>query len=55
VANTAGAGDAHLAGLVVATARGILLATANRYAALVCGLKVTSRHTINPDLTADSV
>jgi sugar/nucleoside kinase (ribokinase family) len=55
VANTAGAGDAHLAGLVVATACGIPLATANRYAALVSGLKVTSRHTINPDLTADSV
>lgn len=55
VANTAGAGDAHLAGLVVATARGVPLATANRYAAVVSGLKVTSRHTINPDVTAERV
>ncbi|MGC1211888.1 MAG: PfkB family carbohydrate kinase [Micromonospora sp.] len=55
VASTAGAGDAHLAGLVVATARGLPLADANRYAALVSGLKVTSRHTINPDVTAERV
>jgi sugar/nucleoside kinase (ribokinase family) len=54
-ANTAGAGDAHLAGLVVATTRGLSLATANRYAGLVSGLAVTSRHTIDPDLTADRV
>lgn len=51
VVNTAGAGDAHLAGLVVATARGFDLATANRFAALVSGLAVTSRHTIEPGLT----
>lgn len=52
VASTAGAGDAHLAALVVATALGQPLAEANRYAALVSGLKVTSPHTINPDITA---
>ncbi|PWU44878.1 hypothetical protein DLJ46_23710 [Micromonospora globispora] len=55
VASTAGAGDAHLAGLVVAIARGLPLATANRYAALLSGLKVTSRHTINPDVTPERV
>lgn len=55
VAGTAGAGDAHLAGLVVAIARGLPLAAANRYAALVSGLKVMSRHTINPDVTAERV
>jgi ribokinase len=55
VASTAGAGDAHLAGLVVATARGLPLSTANRYAAVVSGLKVTSRHTINPEITAHRV
>jgi sugar/nucleoside kinase (ribokinase family) len=49
--NTAGAGDAHLAGLLVATARGFDLATANRFASLVSGLNVTSRHTIEPDVT----
>jgi ribokinase len=54
-ANTAGAGDAHLAGLVVATTCGLSLATANRYAGLVSGLAVTSRHTIDPDLTGDRV
>ena len=55
VASTAGAGDAHLAGLVAATARGFPLADANRYAALVSGLSVTSPHTIHPDLTAQQV
>jgi ribokinase len=49
--NTAGAGDAHLAGLLVATARGFDLATANRFASLVSGLNVTSRHTIEPGVT----
>jgi ribokinase len=55
VVNTAGAGDAHLAALVVATALGQPLATANRYAALISGLTVTSRHTIHPDLAPDMV
>jgi sugar/nucleoside kinase (ribokinase family) len=53
--NTAGAGDAHLAGLVVATARGLPLAAANRYAALVSGRSVTSPHTIDTALTADLI
>ncbi|GIH16164.1 PfkB family carbohydrate kinase [Rugosimonospora africana] len=55
VAGTAGAGDAHLAGLVVATAHGVPLAAANRYATVVSGVSVTSRHTIDPDLTAARV
>jgi ribokinase len=55
VASTAGAGDAHLAGLVAATVRGLPLVEANRYAAVVSGLSVTSPHTIDPDLTADRV
>jgi ribokinase len=55
VASTAGAGDAHLAGLVVAIACGLPLAAANRYAALVSGLKVMSRHSINPEVTAERV
>ena len=55
VASTAGAGDAHLAGLVAATARGLPLVAANRYAAVVSSLSVTSPHTIDPDLTAERV
>jgi sugar/nucleoside kinase (ribokinase family) len=55
VASTAGAGDAHLAGLVAATARGLPLVEANRYAAVVSGLSVASPHTIDPDLTAERV
>lgn len=53
--SSAGAGDAHLAGLVVATVRGLDLASANLFAGLVSGLKVTSRHTINHDIDPASV
>jgi ribokinase len=55
VVNTAGAGDAHLAAVVVGLVRGLGLAAANAYAAVVSGLAVTSRHTINPDIDASSV
>ncbi len=55
VVNTAGAGDAHLAAVVVGLVRGLDLATANSYAAVVSGLAVTSRHTINPGIDAASV
>jgi ribokinase len=55
VVSTAGAGDAHLSGLVVATIGGLDLAAANAFAALVSGLTVTSPHTISPDVDAESV
>ncbi|MDX6366871.1 MAG: hypothetical protein QOK30_1947 [Nocardioidaceae bacterium] len=55
VVNTAGAGDAHLAAVVVGLVRGLDLATANSYAAVVSGLAVTSPHTINPEIDAASV
>jgi sugar/nucleoside kinase (ribokinase family) len=55
VVNTAGAGDAHLAAVVVGLVRGLDLATANSYAAVVSGLAVTSRHTINPEIDPASV
>jgi ribokinase len=55
VVNTAGAGDAHLAAVVVGLVRGLDLAAANAYAAVVSGLAVTSRHTINPEIDAASV
>jgi ribokinase len=55
VVNTAGAGDAHLAAVVAGLVRGLDLAAANSYAAVVSGLAVTSRHTINPEIDAASV
>jgi ribokinase len=55
VVNTAGAGDAHLAAVVVGLVRGLDLAAANSYAAVVSALAVTSRHTINPEIDAASV
>lgn len=53
--NTAGAGDAHLAGLIVGGMRGLPLAAANRYAALVSGRSVTSPHTIDPTLSVSGL
>ena len=53
--STAGAGDAHLAALVVATVAGLDLAEANAFAGLVSSMKVASPHTINPDIDAASV
>jgi ribokinase len=55
VVSTAGAGDAHLAGIVVGLMAGLDLAAANGFAALVSALKVTSPHTINPDIDPRSV
>jgi ribokinase len=55
VSSTAGAGDAHLSALVVGLVCGLGLAPANSFAALVSGLKVRSRHTIDPDLDAPAV
>ncbi len=55
VVSTAGAGDAHLAGIVVGLIAGLDLASANGFAALVSALKVTSPHTINPSIDAHSV
>jgi ribokinase len=53
--SSAGAGDAHLAGLVVGLVAGLDLAAANEFATIVSGLKVGSRHTINPELDVASV
>lgn len=50
VVSTAGAGDAHLAAIVVGLVVGLDLAEANGFAALVSALKVRSPHTINPDI-----
>ena len=53
--STAGAGDAHLAGLLVALTAGVDLHEANRFATVVSALKVRSPHTINDEITAAAV
>jgi sugar/nucleoside kinase (ribokinase family) len=50
VRSTAGAGDAHLAGVITGLVAGWSLQSANEFAALVSGVKVGSVHTIHPDL-----
>jgi len=50
VRSTAGAGDAHLAGVITGLVAGADLHAANAFAALVSSLKVASAHTIHPDL-----
>lgn len=47
---TAGAGDAHLGGLLTGLIAGLGLAEAHQLAALVGAVKVTSPHTIHPGL-----
>ena len=55
VVSTAGAGDAHLSGVVVGLVAGLELAPANAFASIVSGLKVRSPHTINPDIDPRAV
>jgi sugar/nucleoside kinase (ribokinase family) len=55
VANTAGAGDAHLAGILVGLAAGLSLAEAQELGTLVAALSVTSADTINFDVERRSL
>ncbi|TFD90301.1 carbohydrate kinase family protein [Cryobacterium psychrotolerans] len=55
VLSTAGAGDAHLAGVVAALAHGVGLHDANRFASIISAMKVGSVHTINQEITAATV
>jgi sugar/nucleoside kinase (ribokinase family) len=55
VASTAGAGDAHLAGMIAGLAAGLTLAQAQQLGALTAAVSVTSPHTIHPDLNADAL
>jgi ribokinase len=55
VRSTAGAGDAHLAGILTGLSRGLDLPEANRFGAVVSSLKVSSQHTINPDIDWETV
>ncbi|HOS43833.1 MAG TPA: PfkB family carbohydrate kinase [Armatimonadota bacterium] len=49
--STAGAGDAHLSGVLVGLVHGLPLVDAMRLGALTGALAVTSPHTIHPDIT----
>lgn len=53
--STAGAGDAHLAGVLVGLAEGMGLTEAHKLGAVVAGLSVTSPHTINKNVTREKV
>lgn len=50
VATTAGAGDAHLAGILAGLAAGLPLAGAQELGTLLAGASVTSPHTIHPGI-----
>ena len=50
IEGTAGAGDAHLAGLLAGLAAGLTLAEAGQLAGIVAAASVTSPHAIHPDL-----
>jgi ribokinase len=51
--NTAGAGDAHLGGLILGSAAGLDLVTANEVATALSALSVTSADTINTEIDHD--
>lgn len=53
--NAAGAGDAHLGGVIAGLAAGIGLAEANSFATIVSALKVRSPDTISADLDVAAV
>jgi len=52
---TAGAGDAHLAGMIAGLSAGLDLAQAQELASLAAAMSVTSPHTIHPDLDGESL
>lgn len=55
VRSTAGAGDAHLAGILSGLTLGASLHESNRFASLISSMKVGSPHTINPEITWPTV
>jgi sugar/nucleoside kinase (ribokinase family) len=55
VVNTAGAGDAHLSGLIVGLTADLSLSQAQQLATLTASLSVASKHTINKDISAASL
>jgi ribokinase len=55
VVSTAGAGDAHLAGVIAGIAAGLPLRQAHQLGGLVAGLSVQSPHTIHKQINRDSL
>jgi ribokinase len=55
VVSTAGAGDAHLAGIIAGLTAGLPLAEAQELGTLTAALSVTSPHTINPEIDRDTL
>jgi len=55
VKNTAGAGDAHFAGIIVGLTVGYSLQEAHQLGALVSSYSVTSQHTIHKELNRESI
>jgi len=53
--STAGAGDAHLAGLIVGLSAGLKLTQAQELGTLIAAQSVTSPHTINPEIERESL
>jgi sugar/nucleoside kinase (ribokinase family) len=55
VASTAGAGDAHLAGIIAGLVAGMALSQAQELGTLTAALSVTSPHTINKEIDRRSL
>jgi ribokinase len=55
VQGTAGAGDAHLAGIIIGLAEGKEFVEAQRFGTILAAMSVTSPHTIHPGITRDSL
>lgn len=55
VVSTAGAGDAHLSGMLAGLTVGLSMAQAQQLATLVAALSITSPHTINKEVNRESL
>jgi len=55
VVSTAGAGDAHLAGILAGLASGLTLHHSHELAVLVAGMSITSSHTIHDGIDRDTL
>jgi sugar/nucleoside kinase (ribokinase family) len=55
VVSTAGAGDAHIAGIICGLAAGLHLQQAQELGGLVAALAISSPHTIAPDVNRASL